>query len=226
MCIRFVRARPGPDYVSPLMSGPCDSRPADEIRPSWNIAPGTVQPVIYPAGVTRCVRWGYRGRRSAGKRLRTIMDAAVGGAAGSMWAPCWREGRVIVPCDGWFEWLPQADGSQPYFIRRLDAEPLFMAAVTTLCADDDVRDDDGFMIVVAPAGNGVVDRHARRPVVFAAPDARAWIDAHTTPEQASRLVHRGALPADAFLWFPVSRAVNRAGTQDGPALIARAASRI
>jgi len=224
MCDRYVRARTGLEYLAPLMSGHRDFPVALDVCPSWNIAPGTCQPIVYPTGTARSVRWGYRPQWAMGKRPRTIIDAAIENSDALAWRAFWRTGRVIVPGDGWFEWMRAVDGTQPYFVRRTDGEPLFMAALSSQAPETEARDGDGFMIVVTAVDAGPLDVHALRPVVFGAPDARAWLDADTSPEMASYLVHRVALPAWAFDRFPVSRALNRTGGQDCPSLIERTAT--
>jgi putative SOS response-associated peptidase YedK len=224
MCGRYVRARAGLEYLAPLVSGHGDFPVGLDVCPSWNIAPGTCQPIVYPAGTPRRVRWGYRAPWAMRKRPRTIIDATSGNFDSSAWKALWRNGRVIVPGDGWFEWVDAVDGSQPYFIRRMDGEPLFMAALTSQQLETEAHDGDGFMIVVTAADAGPMDVHALRPVVFAAPDARVWLDPDTSPELASYLVHRVALAAGSFDRFAVSRAVNWADRQDGPSLIERTAT--
>lgn len=58
MCGRISRAKRCLDYVVPLF--PDVVYPdEDAFRKSWNIAPGSKQPVIYPDR-PRLERWGYR----------------------------------------------------------------------------------------------------------------------------------------------------------------------
>ncbi|WP_150793114.1 SOS response-associated peptidase family protein [Pseudomonas fluorescens] len=45
-------------------------------------------------------------------------------------------------------------------------------------------DRDGFVIISAASGKGMVDMHDRKPLVLSPEHARAWIDADTSPERA------------------------------------------
>lgn len=221
MCGRYVRAHAPVDYVTPLMFNPdFHFRMAPDDSPSWNVAPGTRQPVIYPDGETRRVHWGYRPPWAVAKKIPQVINARVEGAASKpFFRAMWKTGRVVVPADGWYEWILADDGKkQPFFIRPKGGQPLFMAGLTNVRPGIEPRDGDGFVIVTAAADAGLVDVHDRRPVAFTAADAREWVDTETSSELASHLAHNAALPADAFEWFPVSRDVNRAGN-DGSHLV-------
>lgn len=235
MCVRYVRAREAAEYVAPLLSGRAGGAAPPALAPSWNVVPGSCQPVIGRAGAVRCLAWGlpchgpaggHGAPWASGRRLRTIVDVSAGGAASAAWQAVWTSRRVIVPADGWFEWLPAADGRQPWFISRADGEPLFLAALVVSAREADGQTRERFVLVAAAVHAGVVDLHARQPAVLGTPDARAWLDAATPGEAAIRLALRCALPAGAFDRFTVSRAVNEAGREDGPRLIERAAARM
>jgi putative SOS response-associated peptidase YedK len=38
-----------------------------------------------------------------------------------------REGRVVIPAGGLYEWLSEGGRKQPWYITRKDREPIFMA---------------------------------------------------------------------------------------------------
>lgn len=54
------------------------------------------------------------------------------------------------------------DKKRPYFIHRVDGQPIFMAAIGSIPFE---RGDEaeGFLIVTAAADKGLVDIHARGP---------------------------------------------------------------
>ncbi len=223
MCGRYARARYGIDYLIPLASDrdnrwPIlnDATPTD--TPSWNAAPGSRQPVIYPDGVVRLVHWGYRPAWAAAKGLPQMINAKVEKATSSAWAAMWESGRVIVPADYWYEWKTESNGKQPYAIHTKNGQPLYVAGLTNVRPDRDPREGDGFVIVTAEAGAGLVDVHDRRPVVLSADVAREYLDSATSAERAAYLARTAAETHEAFAWFPVSRKVNRAGVE-GPELV-------
>ncbi|HEX7911445.1 MAG TPA: SOS response-associated peptidase [Paraburkholderia sp.] len=223
MCGRYARARYGIDYLIPLAADR-DSRwpllngapPAD--TPSWNAAPGSRQPVIYPDGIVRLVHWGYRPAWAVAKGIPQMVNAKLEKAGSSAWAAMWKNGRILVPADYWYEWKTESNGKQPYAIQAKSGEPLYVAGLTNVRPDMEPRECDGFVIVTAEAGAGLVDVHDRRPVVFSADVAREYLDPGTSAERAVQLAQTEAEPPEAFTWFPVSRKVNRPGP-DGPDLV-------
>jgi putative SOS response-associated peptidase YedK len=43
----------------------------------------------------------------------------------------WKSNRVIVPADGWYEWVKKEGAKQPYFITPIDGEPLHFAGLSS-----------------------------------------------------------------------------------------------
>jgi len=220
MCGRYVLARAGLDYVVPLMTdtGRAEPEPPSH-HPSWNVAPGKGQLIIFPNGTTARAHWGYRPKWAADKGLKPMINATVEKADGSAWKWLWKSGRVVVPADGWFEWIVGKDRKKhPYFIRLKSREPIYMAGLCSTKPGAEPRDGDGFVVVTTAAEGELAVIHDRRPVVFTAADARTWLDAQSTPEMARMLALNACVPPDAFEWFPVSQMVNRSDT-DGAHLI-------
>lgn len=218
MCGRFARAKAALDYVVPLM-GEQDSRVPVEDRPGWNIGPSRRAAVLWPDGTVLRTLWGYRPRWAASKGLRPMINATSEKWSSAAWKGLWSQGRVIVPADGWYEWVTGSDGGkQPYFIRRRDAAPLYLAGLSSASPGREVHEGDGFVLVTAASADGMVDVHDRRPVVFDVQGVRAWLEAGLSAEGAAQLAHDAALPVEKFEWFTVSRAVNRM-ENDGPSLI-------
>jgi putative SOS response-associated peptidase YedK len=97
---------------------------------------------------------------------------------------------------------------QPYFITPVDGQPLYFTGLSSTRAEEDARDGYGFVIVTDAAEAGMLDIHDRRPLVLSAQDARHWLEPSTSFDEALALATDSATPADAFHWFPVSKAVN------------------
>jgi putative SOS response-associated peptidase YedK len=41
-----------------------------------------------------------------------------------------KNGRMIIPAEGWYEWVGPKDDTQPWYIRPHDGKPLWMATVS------------------------------------------------------------------------------------------------
>ena len=85
-----------------------------------------------------------------------------------------------------------------------------MAGITNYKLYAQQKVETGFVIVTQDCEGGMVDIHDRRPVVLAPEDAWRWMDPQTPVEEAAHIAQSRSLPADEFVWWRVSREVNRA----------------
>lgn len=83
-----------------------------------------------------------------------------------------REGRVVIPCGGWYEWTGEKGKKQPWYITRKVNKPIFIAGLTNFRLYTRQTVDVGFVIVTEDSGAGMVAVHDRRPVVLEPDDAR------------------------------------------------------
>ena len=95
-----------------------------------------------------------------------------------------------------------------------------MAGITNykLYAQQEV--ETGFVIVTQDCEGGMVDIHDRRPIM---PESRRWrwMDLETPVEAARYIAQSRSLPTEEFVWWRVSRDVNRADpNNNGEHLIA------
>jgi putative SOS response-associated peptidase YedK len=120
-----------------------------------------------------------------------------------------------VPIDNWFEWVDAGDSTrQPWLIRRRDRAPIFCAAIGRFpTANEEPRDDDGFVIITADSAGGMLDIHDRRPVVLSPGLAREWLDPGTPRERAEQMALLQAEGSDVFEWYKVGKAVGNVKNQ-------------
>ena len=77
-------------------------------------------------------RWGYRTPAEAQEKKKPWINARIEHAlTGRYFRHMFREGRVIVPGGGWFEWTLESGTKQPWYIKRKNNEPIFMAGLPT-----------------------------------------------------------------------------------------------
>jgi putative SOS response-associated peptidase YedK len=120
-----------------------------------------------------------------------------------------REGRVIIPAGGWYEWTVENGKKQPWYITRKMNEPILMSGLTNFKPYTHQTVDVGFVIVTADSGAGTVDVHDRRPVVLEREDAWRWMNPETPVEEAAHIAQRRSIRTEEFMWWKVNRAVNR-----------------
>ncbi|SAL76613.1 Putative SOS response-associated peptidase YedK [Caballeronia peredens] len=211
MCGRISQARNPIEYARILEWENAGFPPSDAYRHGYNIAPTTNPLVAYPDGNFRPVRWGYKPFWAREKKMPPAINARVETAAkGPFFRNIFKTGRVIVPADGWYEWIVDEDKKKtPFFIRLKDRKPMCLAGLTSVREEKDLEDPiNGFVIVTAASDSGMVDIHDRRPLVFTPQDAKIWLDPDTPVEEADLMAHDAMRPVEDFEWFKVSRDVN------------------
>lgn len=154
--------------------------------------------------------WGYRTPQEAAEKKKPWINARIEKAlTGRYFRHMFREGRVVVPGGGWFEWTVEGGKKQPWYITRKAEEPIFMAGVTNFRPFTQQLVEVGVVIVTEDSGGGMVDIHDRKPVVLRSDDALRWIDPETPVEEAAHIAQTRSLPTEEFRWWKVDRAVNR-----------------
>jgi len=80
------------------------------------------------------------------KEKRLYFTARLETAATSgYWIRAWRDNRIVLAVDGWYERVGEKPNNIPHFIRRADATPTLMAAIYA---------PDGFAIVTTNSNMG------------------------------------------------------------------------
>lgn len=214
MCGRFAQAQSREEYLAFLVEE-TERDIAFDPQPigRYNVAPGTKVLLMSERDEKLHldpVLWSYApGWWSKAPLINARVETA---ATSRMFKPLWLHGRAICFADGWYEWKKEGDKKQPYFIHRADGQPIFMAAIGSAPFE---RGDEaeGFLIVTAAADKGLVDIHDRRPLVLTPDAAREWMRQDISGSEASDIAAAGAVPAEEFIWHPVTRAVGNIRNQ-------------
>ena len=215
MCGRFDQSQTARFYAN--VFGWTDAVFDSESTPAYNVPPGTYRPVMHVQDGARRIDdvfWSYRAKWAEGK-LPISINARLDKLGNRYWSRLLKNGRAIVPADGWYEWTGEKGKKQPWHIHRKDRAPLFMLALANFGEFVENRAEAGFVLVTDDATEGMLDIHDRRPVVLDAADAALWLDPDISPEQALELARQAALPPQAFEWLKVTLDVNRANA-DSP----------
>ncbi|SEP43165.1 SOS response associated peptidase (SRAP), partial [Nitrosovibrio sp. Nv6] len=111
MCGRFEQSGTRRYYASALGIDTSDYRTWDcgDRVPLYNTAPGRCPWLITSknGGIQFIgLKWGYRTPQEAAEKKKPWINARVEKAlTGRYFRHMFREGRLIVPAGGWFEWL-------------------------------------------------------------------------------------------------------------------------
>lgn len=229
MCGRFAQYRIAYEYLDkigvqlPLLGG-LNPEPIGR----YNVPPQSKVQLLHQEddGLRmEPVRWGYAPFWAQGKRPPAINARVETAATSKFFRDVWKIGRAIVPADGWYEWKKDEANpkiKQPYLIKLKTDEPCFFAAIGQFQRGGalESRHGDGFVIITASSGAGMIDIHDRRPLVLAAECAANWLDPDLAPDEAEEIALEHGLAVDEFDWYPVCKAVGNV-RNEGPELIQR-----
>ena len=92
-----------------------------------------------------------------------------------------RERRIIVPADGFFEWRKTKTGKrEPHYFTRADGAPLAFAGLAERWRAKDAPKDTPYLrsctIITAPGGADMDGIHDRMPVVLDPATFDLWLD--------------------------------------------------
>jgi len=219
MCGRIVQKSGPMDYVERIFPNP-RAIFADPIGPRYNVAPHTRPLTIHrlDGGNLNVARlpWGYQRTDfphfMINAKLETIRRN------GWPWRGMMTMGRILVPADGWYEWIKNPDGTkQPHYIYAADGTPLLLAGISAWQPGADLDDAHGFAIVTNDVQGGMIDVHDRRPIALPPELAAEWLDPGTDVVRAREIL-AGGLPESAFAWHAVKREVGNPRYQEADAI--------
>jgi putative SOS response-associated peptidase YedK len=177
MCGRFTLTTPKIETLSELLRAELDVRLQELHRPRFNIAPGTVTPLVTGAPDRRRLEpglWGLPGP-FAGSNIH--INARSETVAGS---PAFRDafarGRCGVLADGFYEWSGPRGQRLPLWFHPREAGPLVLGAIYRDEADpatgEVVR---RFAILTTRANATLAPHHERMPVILPLPALDRWL---------------------------------------------------
>jgi len=202
-----------------------------EFEPRYNAAPSQDLPVVTAEspGTIQRMEWGLipswaEDRSDHGHinaRAETLSDTAS-------FADAYESRRCLVPADGFYEWVQEGGGKQPYRVALPDDDLFAMAGLYErweppqrqtglgeFGASDggDGGEDDvvveSFTIVTTEPNDTVSDLHHRMAVMLDPDEEDQWL--RDDPDEAASLLD----PYDGpMVTYPVSTAVNDPSNDD------------
>jgi len=165
MCGRYTLACR--DEATFLRSLPFDefSETRIQFRPRYNIAPGQRSPIIYLASGRPVLVDGLWGMIRSGGGLAINARSETAGRI-APFRDAFRDGRCLVPADGFVEWRKEGRINQPYLFRRRDGQIFLMAGLWK---------EGRYVVLTQDAEGEVAEIHDRMPVLLDAEAARPWL---------------------------------------------------
>jgi putative SOS response-associated peptidase YedK len=199
---------------------------ADEfgLAPRFNAAPSQRLPVVgqgadgHRAFVV--ARWGLVPSwvKDVTGLKQPINAKAETAAIKPIFRHAFRESRVLVPADAFYEWKTVAGKKQPYLIRMRDQSPFGMAGLLEHWQGPE-GDVTSFAILTTESNPLMAEIHDRMPAIIQPEAYAAWLDAGMTDVEALQGL-LAPYPERLMEVYPVSRKVN-SPANDGPDLVER-----
>lgn len=162
---------------------------------TYNVSPGCKPLVIHQLDgkpvLTRwhwgyVPMWGDQNTASPTASLDSIKDGS------RCWSGPLKHQRMIIPVEGWYEFIGPNTNQQPWLIRPLDwGKPLWLAAISGWQPGipwNQSGNTTGFAIVIDESYGGMVDDIGSRPIVLNTENARLWLDPSNNEELAEHLL--------------------------------------
>ena len=151
---------------------------AEQLAPSWNVAPTDPVPLIRVSGrrearVLDTARWGLVPPWSADLRggARMINARAETVATSPAFAPSFAKRRCLVPADGWYEWIRDGKKRQAFYLTPADGSPLAFAGLWSMSGNEILT----CTIVTTAALGGLARVHDRMPLILPGERWSSWL---------------------------------------------------
>jgi putative SOS response-associated peptidase YedK len=201
MCGRFALYTP-PARMARYFGASLAEDTEPGFHPSWNVAPTDqvlgvrVPPPRHgPAEgggesgraegerVLMSFRWGlipwWSKDAKSGSRLFNARRETV--ATKASFREAFRERRIIVPADGFYEWHRTKTGhKQPHYFTRRDGDPMAFAGLAERWRDKNAPGDAPYIrsctVITTPGGADMEGIHDRMPVILDPATFDLWLD--------------------------------------------------
>jgi putative SOS response-associated peptidase YedK len=250
MCGRFALYTP-PAKIARYFGATLAEGPDGEHAPSWNVAPtdsvlgvrdrparpreqrsadqgppeqGPSEEGGEPERLLMSFRWGlipwWSKDAKSGSRLFNARGETV--ATRASFREAFRERRIIVPADGFYEWHKTKTGArQPHYFDRADGQPLAFAGLAERWRDKNAGPDAPIVrsctVITTTAGPDMSGIHDRMPVILDPATFDVWLDPANEDVEELRALLR-APPAGTVVHHPVGPRIGNVRNND-PTLI-------
>ncbi len=190
------------------------------LEPRYNIAPMQLVPIVrvnaHGERELVHVRWGLVPRWAKDPSIGSRMINARGETVKDKPAfrTAYRRHRVLLPANGFYEWMARAGGKQPMLVAMRDGAPFAFAGLAERWLPPDGEPLDTCTILTTDANALLRPVHDRMPVIVAPGDYARWLD----PSLADPADLIRPYPDEAMRVDPVSTRVNSVKFDD-PTLI-------
>jgi putative SOS response-associated peptidase YedK len=192
MCGRFALYTPPARIARYFEATLAEDEDVAAQKPSWNVAPTDEVLGVRdrpqkdggePVRTLMTFRWGlipwWSKDAKSGSRLFNARGETV--ATRASFREAFRERRIIVPADGFYEWRHlKTGGKQPHYFARADGAPMAFAGLAERWRDKAAPKDAPYVrsctVITASGGADMDGIHDRMPVILDPSTFDLWLD--------------------------------------------------
>lgn len=151
-------------------------------RPNYNVAPGSVMPIVLigRSGKREVggLRWGLipKWADSADTGYKMINARAETLTEKKSFKGPFQSKRCLVPANGFFEWKQTGESKYPFFIRLLSDPLLAFAGLFEKWTSPEGEDVYSYTIITTQANTLIQPLHDRMPVILSPEHYNYWLD--------------------------------------------------
>lgn len=160
-----------------------DSGVPKGVKPSYNISPTQVVPVIVSRGGVNQIevmKWGFvpAGAKdtSAVFRYKTFNARSEGIFDKPTWSTAVRSQRCLIPANGFFEWKVSPTGKNPFYIHPADVSLFAFAGLYSAWTDPEGKVWGMCSIVTTNSASESDMMPSRLPVIVHPDDEADWLN--------------------------------------------------
>ena len=112
--------------------------------------------------------------------------------------------RLLIPANGFYEWMKMEDRKQPYLIQLADRSLFAFAGLWEHWQNQENVILESCAIITTESNHLVRPIHDRMPVIISRKDYDSWLSSKASGQELCR-----PYPSDEMICFPVNPKVNR-----------------
>lgn len=185
-------------------------------QPSWNIAPGSINPVML-LGKARepgmaPMRWGLVPSFAKDESMAYKMINARGEtiAEKPSFKKSFQRKRCLIPANGFYEWkkIEGTDKKLPFYIRLVTDELFAFAGIFDFWQSADGKELFTYSIITTEANTLLQPLHERMPVILNPKDYKTWVDPMNDDSEGLKSLLK-PWPTESMRVYRISDDVNK-----------------
>ena len=205
MCKRFTL------QITPeVLAKAFELKELPDIEPRYNIAPSQLIATVRHIGEQNkldFIQWGLPPLWSQDSTHAPINACCETVHENPIFVHALKYNRCIIPASGFYEWLPDDNHNQPYYLRLLNSSVIGFAGLCERWSAEDGTEHENCFMLTTTANELMKPIHDRMPVILQPDDYNLWLDRHMhDPHELDRLYQ--PYPSELMVAHPVPGLVN------------------